>query len=101
MSAAALNLVGAALRYALEQSTVPCWVETAGKTRFVNRALAALVGAHDAAEIVGAPTADLLGRTPGAVDVQPETLLAGLAPPPKRRNLSSAGNGSRWRSPEP
>jgi PAS domain S-box-containing protein len=91
MSAAALNLVGAALRYALEQSTVPCWVETAGKTRFVNRALAALVGAHDAAEIVGAPTADLLGRTPGAVDVQPETLLAGLAPAAEEAELKFRG----------
>jgi PAS domain S-box-containing protein len=80
MSASALNLVAAALRYGLDQTVLPCWIERQGTIRYANAAIARLLGARDPADLIGRPAASFLERPAGAVESQPASLLAGLAP---------------------
>jgi PAS domain S-box-containing protein len=80
MSVSALQLTGAALRYALDHIPAACWIEHAGQIRYANPALANLVSGGGPDTLIGRPSTHLLERQPGAIDVTPETIVAGLAP---------------------
>jgi two-component system cell cycle sensor histidine kinase/response regulator CckA len=80
MTTPALNLVAAALRYGLDQTVFPCWIESQGAIRYANRAVAGLLGARDPVGLIGKPVTSFLERTAGAVDSDLPSLVAGLAP---------------------
>jgi two-component system cell cycle sensor histidine kinase/response regulator CckA len=91
MGASALQLTGAALRYALDHVPTACWIERRGTIRYANPALVTFVGARDRDAIVDRPSAYLLEHTSGWPEIEPETILAGLAPASGEATLRRAG----------
>lgn len=80
MNGSALNLVAAAVRYGLDQTATPCWIEHEGRIRYANRALAELLALREPAELVGKRAADLIDRPAGGMESRAAALVAGLMP---------------------
>jgi PAS domain S-box-containing protein len=75
----------------LEYVPTACWIERGGTVRYANQALVTFVGARDRDAIVDRPSAYLLDHAPGGPAIEPETVLAGLAPATGEATLRRAG----------